>query len=94
MEKLNKMSFLWYTLNVLSDLGEGEKIDDRTIVQWVNETLRGAGKTTFISGFKDRSISTSLPVIDLIDVIAAKAVNPDMVKRENLSDADKMSNAK
>ncbi|XP_073435203.1 plastin-1 [Dendrobates tinctorius] len=83
-----------YTLNVLSDLGEGEKINDRTIVQWVNETLRDAGKTTFISSFKDRSISTSLPVLDLIDAIATKAVNPDMVKRENLSDADKMSNAK
>ncbi|KAM4041289.1 plastin-1 isoform 1-T3 [Anomaloglossus baeobatrachus] len=83
-----------YTLNVLSDLGEGEKIDDRTIIQWVNETLRDANKTTFISSFRDRSISTSLPVLDLIDAIAPKAVNPDMVKRENLSDADKMSNAK
>ncbi|XP_056420778.1 plastin-1 [Hyla sarda] len=83
-----------YTLNVLSDLGEGAKIDDRTIINWVNETLSNAGKTTFISSFKDKSISTSLPVLDLIDAIAPKAVNPDMVKRENLSDEDKMKNAK
>ncbi|XP_075720111.1 plastin-1 [Rhinoderma darwinii] len=83
-----------YTLNVLSDLGEGAKIDDRTIIKWVNETLSNAGKTTFITSFKDKTISTSLPVLDLIDVIAPKAVNPDMVKRENLSDEDKMKNAK
>lgn len=44
--------------------------------------------------FQDKSISTSLPVLDLIDAIAPKAVNPDVVKRENLSDADKMNNAK
>ncbi|XP_069831512.1 plastin-1 [Dendropsophus ebraccatus] len=83
-----------YTLNVLSDLGEGAKIDDRTIIKWVNETLSGASKSTCITSFKDKSISTSLPVLDLIDAIAPKAVNPDMVKRENLSDEDKVKNAK
>ncbi|KAM8953611.1 plastin-1 [Pelodytes ibericus] len=83
-----------YTLNVLSDLGEGEKIDDRIIIQWVNETLADANKKTFISSFKDKSINTSLPVLDLIDAIAPKAINSDIVKRENLSDVDKLNNAK
>ncbi|XP_053565991.1 plastin-1 [Bombina bombina] len=83
-----------YTLNILSDLGEGEKVDDRTIINWVNETLANANKTTFIHSFKDYSISTSLPVLDLIDAIAPKAINPDMVKRENLSEPDKLKNAK
>ncbi|XP_063772064.1 plastin-1 isoform X2 [Pseudophryne corroboree] len=83
-----------YTLNVLSDLGEGEKIDDRTIIKWVNETLSSANKSTFITSFKDKSISTSLPVLDLIDAIAPKAVNADMVKRGNISEVDKLNNAK
>ncbi|KAM4692929.1 plastin-1 [Discoglossus pictus] len=83
-----------YTLNVLSDLGEGEKVDDRIIISWVNETLAQANKTTFITSFKDNSISTSLPVLDLIDAIAPKAINPDMVKRENLSETEKLNNAK
>uniref|UniRef100_A0A8C5MKT3 Plastin 1 n=1 Tax=Leptobrachium leishanense TaxID=445787 RepID=A0A8C5MKT3_9ANUR len=83
-----------YTLNVLSDLGEGEKIDDQIIIQWVNETLANANKKTFITSFKDKSINTSLPVLDLIDAIDPKAINPDMVKRDNLSDADKLNNAK
>ncbi|NWX96299.1 PLSI protein, partial [Nothoprocta ornata] len=83
-----------YTLNVLSDLGEGEKVNDEIIIKWVNQTLANANKKTSISSFKDKSISTSLPVLDLIDAIAPKAVRPEMVKREHLSDEDKLNNAK
>lgn len=41
-----------YTLNVLSDLGEGEKVSDEIIIKWVNQTLKSANKTTCISSFK------------------------------------------
>lgn len=83
-----------YTLNVLSDLGEGEKVNDAIIIEWVNQTLKSANKNTFISSFKDKSISTSLPVLDLIDAIAPNAVRQEMIKREDLSDEDKLNNAK
>ncbi|NXY81944.1 PLSI protein, partial [Alcedo cyanopectus] len=83
-----------YTLNVLSDLGEGEKVNDEIIIKWVNLTLAKANKKTSIKSFKDKSISTSLPVLDLIDAIAPKAVRPEMVKREDLSYQDKLNNAK
>ncbi|XP_048362678.1 plastin-1 isoform X2 [Sphaerodactylus townsendi] len=85
-----------YTLNVLSDIGEGEKmkINDETIIKWVNQTLANSNKSTTITSFKDKSISTSLPVIDLIDAIAPKAIHPEMVKRENHSETDKLNNAK
>ncbi|XP_068262491.1 plastin-1 [Nyctibius grandis] len=83
-----------YTLNVLSDLGEGEKVNDDIIIKWVNQTLANANKKTSITSFKDKSISTSLPVLDLIDAIAPKAVRPEMVKREDLSYQDKLNNAK
>ncbi|XP_059678622.1 plastin-1 isoform X2 [Gavia stellata] len=83
-----------YTLNVLSDLGEGEKVNDEIIINWVNQTLAKASKKTSITSFKDKSISTSLPVLDLIDAIAPKAVRPEMVKREDLSYQDKLNNAK
>ncbi|KAM4895325.1 LOW QUALITY PROTEIN: plastin-1 [Sylvia borin] len=83
-----------YTLNVLSDLGEGEKVNDEIIIKWVNQTLAKATKKTSIISFKDKSISTSLPVLDLIDAIAPKAVRPEMVKREDLSYQDKLNNAK
>uniref|UniRef100_A0A671LZP0 Plastin-3 n=1 Tax=Sinocyclocheilus anshuiensis TaxID=1608454 RepID=A0A671LZP0_9TELE len=41
-----------YTLNVLEGLGDGQKVNDDIIVNWVNKTLSGAGKSTKISSFK------------------------------------------
>ncbi|KAG9343521.1 hypothetical protein JZ751_013687 [Albula glossodonta] len=43
---------------------------------------------------KDKLISTSLPVIDLIDTIAPNAVREEMVKRGDLTADDKLNNAK
>lgn len=43
--------FLRYTLNILEELGDGQKVTDDTIVGWVNHTLKQAGKTS-ISSFK------------------------------------------
>lgn len=39
-------------------------------------------------------ISSSLPVLDLIDAIQPQSVNYDLVKRNNISDEDKLDNAK
>lgn len=41
-----------YTLNVLEELGDGEKVNDDIIVKWVNKTLADAGKSTKILSFK------------------------------------------
>ncbi|XP_017278623.1 plastin-2 isoform X1 [Kryptolebias marmoratus] len=83
-----------YTLNVLEDLGHGEVAGDDLIISWVNKTLSEAGKSSSIKSFKDKTISTSLPVLDLIDAIQPKSVNFDLVKRDDVSDEDKLDNAK
>ncbi|XP_029575768.1 plastin-3 [Salmo trutta] len=83
-----------YTLNVLEDLGHGEAANDDLIINWVNRTLTGAGKSSKISSFKDRGISSSLPVLDLIDSIQPRSVNYDLVKTGMLSDVDRLDNAK
>ncbi|XP_059202819.1 plastin-3-like isoform X2 [Centropristis striata] len=83
-----------YTLNVLEDLGEGEVAGDDLIVSWVNETLSAAGKSSSIKSFKDKSIGTSMPVLDLIDAIQPSSVNFDLVQTGDLSDEDKLNNAK
>ncbi|KAJ8407393.1 hypothetical protein AAFF_G00279670 [Aldrovandia affinis] len=92
------LALLWqlmrrYTLNVLEDLGDGQKVNDDTIITWVNENLAQAGKGT-ISGFKDGSISTSMPVLDLIDAIQPGSIRYDLLKTEDLSDDEKLNNAK
>lgn len=47
-----RLFYYRYTLNVLSDLGEGEKVNDEIIIKWVNQTLKNANKNTSISSFK------------------------------------------
>nr|XP_033801285.1 plastin-3 [Geotrypetes seraphini]XP_033801286.1 plastin-3 [Geotrypetes seraphini]XP_033801287.1 plastin-3 [Geotrypetes seraphini] len=83
-----------YSMNVLEDLGDGEKVNDDIIVRWVNATLAEAGKSTSIQNFKDKTISTSLAVVDLIDAIQPGCINYDLVKMGELSDDDKHDNAK
>ncbi|KAM3612639.1 uncharacterized protein V6R79_011874 [Siganus canaliculatus] len=83
-----------YTLNVLEDLGHGEVAGDDLIVSWVNKTLAEQGKSSSIKSFKDKSIGTSVPVLDLIDAIQPQSVNFDLVKTGSLSDEDKLDNAK
>ncbi|XP_075429246.1 LOW QUALITY PROTEIN: plastin-3 [Ascaphus truei] len=83
-----------YTLNVLEDLGDGQKANDDIIVSWVNRSLTDAGKSSSIQSFKDKSISTSLPVVDLIDAIQPGCINYDLVKTGDFSEEDKHENAK
>ncbi|KAI1902710.1 hypothetical protein AGOR_G00018820 [Albula goreensis] len=83
-----------YTLNVLEDLGDGQKVNDEAIVNWVNQTLAEAGKTTKITSFKDKEISSSLPVVDLIDAIQPGRICYDLVKTGSLTEEEKLDNAK
>ncbi|KAF3825822.1 hypothetical protein GH733_006649 [Mirounga leonina] len=83
-----------YTLNILEEIGGGQKVNDDIIVNWVNETLKEAAKSSSISSFKDPKISTSLPVLDLIDAIQPGSINYDLLKTENLNDDEKLNNAK
>uniref|UniRef100_A0A665T8J8 Plastin-3 n=1 Tax=Echeneis naucrates TaxID=173247 RepID=A0A665T8J8_ECHNA len=83
-----------YTLNVLEDLGHGEVAGDDLILSWVNKTLAEGEKSSSIKSFKDRSIGTSLPVLELIDAIQPNSVNFELVTTGTLSDEDKLNNAK
>ncbi|CAL8273478.1 unnamed protein product [Merluccius merluccius] len=99
---LHTLALLWqlmrrYTVMVLSDLGDGQKVGDQIILNWVNTTLSQGYKNTQISSFNDKLISTSLPVLDLIDTIVPSAVKKEMIKTAQngfLSDTDKLNNAK
>uniref|UniRef100_UPI00398F7DAC plastin-1-like n=1 Tax=Pristiophorus japonicus TaxID=55135 RepID=UPI00398F7DAC len=83
-----------YTLKVLSDLGEGSKVTDEIIITWVNETLANAKKDSSITSFKDKCICTSLPIIDLIDAVVPNVIRYELVKHTDLSNIDKLNNAK
>ncbi|XP_056599644.1 plastin-1 [Triplophysa dalaica] len=96
---MHTLALVWqlmrrYTLKVLSDIGEGEIVSDQIIINWVNNTLQQGQKDSSINSFKDKSISTSLPVIDLIDTIMPKAIKYEMVKSGDMTTEDKLNNAK
>ncbi|KJE88506.1 fimbrin [Capsaspora owczarzaki ATCC 30864] len=83
-----------YTLSILNRLsGSKTPITDQEIVDWANTTLANGGKSSSIQSFKDKAISTSLPVIDLVDVIRPGAIDYNNVTA-GTSDADALSNAK
>lgn len=70
-----------YTLSILTQLAgqDGKAIGEKEIVDWVNNKLKEAGKETSIRGFNDKSISTSLPIIDLIDAVKPGSINYSQV---------------
>jgi len=81
-----------YTLNMLQTIGSAKQVEAE-IVKWVNEKLWQAGKKSKISGFQDSSISTGLPLIDLIDAIKPGSINYDIVTTAE-TDEEKVANAK
>lgn len=71
-----------YTLSVLSQLTgaqDGKPVVEKEIVDWANEKLVAAGKTTSIRNFQDKCITTAMPVIDLIDAIKPGSINYEQV---------------
>lgn len=84
-----------YTLNILERCSyDGKAASDPEIVDWVNKTLEEGGKSTRIKNFKDKSISNSEVVLDLIDCIVPDTVNYELIITGELTEEDKRQNAK
>ena len=84
-----------YTLTILSQLAQNQadKLDETKIVEWANGKLRAASKSSSIRGFNDSSISTALPVIDLVDAIKTGSINYAQVL-EGANKEEKLANSK
>lgn len=73
-----------YTLSVLQKLNKSDKpIADAEIIEWVNTTIETGGHTSRITSFKDPAITTSLPVLDVVD-----SIKPGSVIYENVAPGD------
>lgn len=48
---------------MMEDIGDGQKVNDDIIVNWVNETLKDAQKSSSISSFKVTLPSSVLPLV-------------------------------
>ncbi|XP_077979294.1 plastin-2-like [Glandiceps talaboti] len=84
-----------YTLRILQQISESKQpITDKEVVEWCNNTLKKAQKTSHINNFQDHSISDSRAVVDLIDAIKPGSINYKNFRENPSSDTDKFLNAK
>ncbi|KAK5583127.1 hypothetical protein RB653_004717 [Dictyostelium firmibasis] len=92
------LSILWqlmrgHVISILTALsGSGKPIADADIVNWTNSKLSAAGKKQ-ISGFKDSSIATGIPILDVIEAVRPGSVDSSLVATSG-SEADNLLNAK
>lgn len=71
-----------YTLSLLTQLtNSGDPIVEQEIIQWTNDKLSQANKTSKIRNFQDSSIADGRVLIDLID-----AIKPGVINYENVKD--------
>ncbi|ODM95696.1 Plastin-3 [Orchesella cincta] len=93
------MALLWqlmraYTLSLLTTLtNSGDPIVEQEIIQWTNDKLSNAGKTSKIRNFQDSSIADGRVLIDLIDAIKPGVINYEVVK-DGGNPEDNLANAK
>jgi len=67
-------------LSILQTLSGGSKpIQDNEIIAWANGKLSGAGKKSSVNGWKDSSLATSLPIIDLVDAVVPGSVDYSLI---------------
>lgn len=84
----------YHTIKFLSQLAvNGAHVSDTQIIQWANNQVKKAGRTSSMSSFKDKSLSTSHFFFDLLYAIEPRIINWDLVT-EGSNAEDKLSNAK
>jgi len=82
-----------YVLNFLKVISKGGKdITDADIIHWANEKVKASGKDTSMQDFKDKSLSTSKFIFDLLHACNAQSINFENVIHAS-TDEDKLKNA-
>jgi len=83
----------FYVLNYLKKMAkEGKEVTEDDILSWANQKVKGAGKNTKMDSFKDKSLSNSLFILDLLWACQPDSINYDLVNGGS-NDEEKMLNA-
>ncbi|MCO5591790.1 hypothetical protein L7F22_045782 [Adiantum nelumboides] len=93
------LAYLWQlmrrtVLQLLENLKfHGSKeISDADIIQWANDKVRSADKTSHMENFKDKSLSNGVFFLDLLGAVEPRVVNWSLVTRGE-TDEEKKQNA-
>lgn len=93
------LAYLWQLMrrNVLQLLENlkfhgSKEISDADIIQWANDKVRNADKTSHMESFKDKSLSNGVFFLDLLGAVEPRVVNWSLVTRGE-TDEEKKQNA-
>lgn len=71
----------------------GKPVTDKMIVEWANNAVSAAGRTSTMGSFKDSSLSSGVFFLDLLYAVESRVINPDYVTPGE-TEEDKLLNAK
>ncbi|KDP30851.1 hypothetical protein JCGZ_13794 [Jatropha curcas] len=75
-----------------SSQSQGKEITDADILNWANNKVKKAGRTSEMESFKDKSLSNGIFFLDLLTAVEPRVVNWGVVTKGE-SDEDKKMNA-
>ncbi|KAL7062129.1 hypothetical protein AAHC03_01727 [Spirometra sp. Aus1] len=75
-----------YIMKMLAQLNERHcgNLSEREILNWANDKLTAVG-APMLSGFRDVSIATGVPVMNLINAVKANSIDSSMVLKDKLA---------
>ncbi|KAI3628086.1 SAC6 [Malassezia furfur] len=82
-------------MNITKTLAElsrsGKSVSDTEILQWANNRLKAAGKTSMVRSFRDPSLSNAKFFLDLLDTMRKGIVDYSMVHRGDTEEECKLN---
>jgi len=82
-----------YTINLLTKLGKGAKIADKDIIKWANKKVSSSGGERQIKSFRQKELSNSLFLLDLMRAIEPRAINDELITA-GVTEEEKAQNAR
>ena len=82
-----------HVVGMLKRLGGGKPPKDSEIVAWANETVAASGTDGKITNFRDKSMSSGVFLLQLLQAVESRAVNPSVITTGE-TDEDKKANAR
>jgi len=96
------LGFVWqlmrtHTLKFLAEVQSkkfgGKPVTDEMIIAWANDTVKGSGKDSKMTGFKDPTLSDGIFFIDLLNAVESRVVTWEYVT-EGKTPEEKLANAR
>lgn len=94
------LAFLWQLMRfsmiqLLKNLrshSQGKEITDAVILNWANNKVKRAGRTSQMESFKDKNLSNGIFFLELLSAVEPRVVNWNLITKGE-SDEDKKLNA-